>query len=88
MYVLVGVRIAHYPGEKDEEERVALFETQEAAKAYEKAARLKSWSDWCSQGVTTHKQYRAKSLLSRFCYAYVDWYEEENLPVNPTIEVK
>lgn len=84
MFVLVGVIEAHYPEEMDAEERIALFTTKEKAFAYEKASRLKSYQSWCGRG-QHNKQYRAKSLLSRFCHAYVDDYEPEDLIVDPEL---
>lgn len=84
MYALIGIIHAHYPEEEDSQEIVALFTDEEKARDYEKKARLSTYSNWCCRGIR-HGQYRKKSLLSRFCRAEVEWYEEPDYIVNPEL---
>jgi hypothetical protein len=82
MYALIGIIHAHYPEETDSEEIVALFTTEKKARDYEKKSRLSTYSEWCRRGC---KQYRQKSLLSRFCKAEVEGYESPSYTVDPTL---
>jgi hypothetical protein len=58
-----------------------LFTTKQGAEDYERKARLKSYSEWCGRG--RHAQYRAKSLLASCCHAYVAYYYDDDLPIDP-----
>jgi hypothetical protein len=62
---------------------LALFTTKQKAKDYEEESRLSTFSNFCGRG--THKQYRKKSLLSRFCCAAIEEYEEESFPIDPEL---
>jgi len=83
MFALVGIRYAHYLEENDYEELVALFDTRQLAEEYEKNSRLKSYQS-CGRG-QHGKQYRHKSLLSRFCHAYIQERTPDNPPINPVL---
>lgn len=90
MFCIKGRLEAHYPedllkGIEYIDEIVAIFDTKEEAESYERRSRLSTFNPF-GCGIGQHgKQYRAKSLLSRYCGAYVEPYEYDVLPHNPTI---
>ena len=89
MFVLIGEgyelsqRLIGEPWERDDfEDQVALFESRSDAVAYAEASWLAApqYSRWSND-----KVFRNKSLLSRFGTYRIEEYEEECLPINPSL---
>ena len=78
-WVLRGRVERHYESE-GWEDNVALFDSKEAAHAYLAAAWLKGKRHW------DRNPFRKKSLLSMYDSAWVEEWEDEDLPVNPTLD--
>jgi len=87
MWVIIGEEWPDYyscyctctchPGCEPKREYVALFDEKEDAMEYIKKSRLKT--------PLRYRVFRKRSLLSYYRHAFVEFYEHENLPINPEI---
>lgn len=88
MFVLVGIRHAHYPEEVSEEGEVqlALFSSRVLGLRYLQVSRLASFSVWCGRGRHGRLQFCSGSLLRDYCEGRVEeCYPTEELPVDPVL---